>query len=45
MPTAVWDEITYPFPKFNSAKGEVWEWISNLILHIMMDMITYPGWD
>ena len=25
----VWDEISYPFPNFNGATVEVWEWISN----------------
>ena len=29
----VWDESTYPFPNFNSATVEVWEWISNFIPH------------
>ena len=32
----VWDEITYPFPNFSIATAEVWEWISNLIPHIIM---------
>ena len=27
------DEITYPFPNFNGATVEVWEWISNFISH------------
>ena len=27
----VLDVITNPFPKFNGAVVEVWEWISNLI--------------
>ena len=40
----VWDEITYPFPNFNSATVEVWEWISNLIAHFMIDVITYLCW-
>ena len=31
MPGIVWDEITYPFPKFNGITVEVWEWISNFI--------------
>ena len=31
MPCKVWDEITYPFPNFNSCTVEVWEWISNFI--------------
>ena len=29
----MWDEITYPFPYFNSVTVEVWEWISNFISH------------
>ena len=27
----VWDDITYPFPNFNGAPVEVWEWTSNFI--------------
>ena len=43
MPSKVWDEITYPFPNFNGAAVEVWEWISNFIPHfIMVVKITYP---
>ena len=38
-------EITYPFPNFNGANVEVWEWISDFILHIIMGVITYPCWD
>ena len=38
----VWDEITYPFPNFNSCTVEVWEWISNIISHIAGHVITYP---
>ena len=30
----VWYEITYPFPNFNGAAVEVWEYISNLIPHL-----------
>ena len=41
----VWDEITYPFPNFNGAAVDVWEWISNFILHFKGYMITYPCWD
>ena len=29
----MWDEIANPFPNFNGAAIEVWEWISNLISH------------
>ena len=41
----VWSEITYPFPNFSGATVEVWEWISNFISHLMMDVITYPRYD
>ena len=37
----VWDEITYPFLNFNGCTVEVKEWISNLILHIIKDVLTY----
>ena len=40
MLSKVWDEITFLFPNFNGAPVEVWEWISNLIPHIIMDVIT-----
>ena len=39
----VWDKITCPFPNFNGATVEVWEWISNFIPHLIMYIITYPG--
>ena len=41
MPGNVWDEITYPFLNFNGGTVEVYEWISNFIPHIIMDVITY----
>ena len=41
----VWDEITYPFPNFNSCTVEVWEWISNFIPHSPGCIITNPCWD
>ena len=41
----MWDEITYPFSNFNSWTVEVWEWISNSILDIIIDVITYPCWE
>ena len=37
----MWDETAYPFPNFNGVTVEVWEWISNFILHIIMDVIIY----
>ena len=45
MLSKVWDEITYPFPNFNSSTVEVWEWMNNFIPHFMMDVITYQDWD
>ena len=42
MPSKVWGEITYPFPNFNGAAVEVWEWMSNFILLFLMDVITHP---
>ena len=38
----MWYEITYPFPNFNGAAVEVFEWTSNVILHVDIDVITYP---
>ena len=50
----MWDEITYPFPNFNGATVEVWEWVSNFCIvevwewvsnfipHLIMGVITYP---
>ena len=40
----VWYVIACPFLNFKGATNEVWEWISNIILHFMMDVITYPCW-
>ena len=34
------DEITYPFPNFNGAAVEVWEWISNFTEHYIGHAIT-----
>ena len=42
MPGKMWDEITYPFSNFKGARCEVWEWISNFIPHVIMDVITHP---
>ena len=39
----VWNEITHPFPNFKSTIVEVWEWISDFILHFPMRAITC--WD
>ena len=38
----MWDEITCPFPNFNGATVEVWEWTSNFIPHFTGNVICYP---
>ena len=40
MPSKMWIVITYPFPNFNGCTSEVWEWISNFIPYIMVDVIA-----
>ena len=40
----VWNEITYPFPNFHGCTFELWELISYLISHFIIDVITYPSW-
>ena len=35
----VWDEIIYSFT--NGCSVEVWEWKSNFIPHLIMDVITH----
>ena len=37
------DEITSPFPNFNSATVEVSEWISYFVLHFTVHMINHGG--
>ena len=44
MPSKVWDEITYPFPNFNGATVEVWEWLSIFIPHFVMDELLIHAW-
>ena len=44
MLSKVWDEITYPFPSYNSTTMEFGEWTSNFISYIIMDVITCPCW-
>ena len=41
MPSKVLNENIYPFPNFNAYTAEVWEWISKLIQHFVMDIISY----
>ena len=45
MPSEVLDQITYPFPNYNGATIEVWEWISCFTPHFNLDVITYPRGD
>ena len=40
IPSREWYQLTDPYPNFNCANIEVWEWISDLILHFIMDVIT-----
>ena len=37
--------MIYPFPNFNGATVDVWEWISYFIPHFTGHVITYPCWD
>ena len=39
----MWDEITYPYPKFNSCIVKFWEWIKGFILHLTGRVITYSS--
>ena len=41
-PNGLWGEIGYPFPNFNGETIEFWEWISNSILHFILDVFAYP---
>ena len=45
MHSKMGDEITYPFPNFNSCAVEVLQWVSNFIPQFIMDAITYPSCD
>ena len=40
-----WDEINNPFPNFNGATIEIWEWISYFNIHFTGHVISYPCWD
>ena len=40
----LWDEIIYPFPNFNGATVEFWEWVSNFISYFTKYVITYTCW-
>ena len=45
LPSNVWDGIIHQFPNFNGCAVEVWEWVSNFILHFIMDVTTHLCWD
>ena len=45
MPSKVWDEISYPFPKLQRLHRWSLGIINNVIPHFIMDVITYPCWD
>ena len=40
-----WAQQSVGLIYLSTAVVEVWEWISNFITHIFLDVITYPGWD
>ena len=40
LPSKRWDEVTLSLHKL-----QLWEWMSNLIPHFIMAIITYPWWD
>ena len=39
------DQITHPFPNFNGAAVEVWEWINRIIPHFTWHVFSYPCCD
>ena len=45
IPSKSWDEITYPFSKFNTCSIKVWKWISNSILFFIMYVMTFQCLD
>ena len=38
----MWYEITYPFPNYNSATVEVWEWMNNFTPYFIVDVQWNP---
>ena len=40
-----WGKITYPFPHFDSATVDVWEWINSFISNFTGHIITYSCWE
>ena len=43
MPSKVLDEINYTFPNLSGTTVEIWEWISDFILHFIKDPTLYKG--
>ena len=41
----MWREMIDPFLNFNDATVEVYEWISNHITYVVMDVIPYAWWN
>ena len=39
-----WDEITNPFPNFNGATVEIWEWISRSTKYVVTTQMQLCVW-
>ena len=39
----MWDQITYPYQKFDDATFEVWTWISDFITHFSGHRLSMLG--
>ena len=44
VPNKLRNWITYPFQNINGCTVEVWEWMTNILSHFVIDVITYPWW-
>ena len=42
MLSEVCDGISHPFPNVNGASDAVWDWISNVIKHFVIDINAWP---
>ena len=46
IPSKVWDETTkYQMPNLNRYAGEIWKFVSTLIQHFIMSVITFRCWE
>ena len=43
MPSKMWGEITYPFLNFNCVSIEIYDWISNFVPHLIINIATNPS--